>query len=148
MNEIRLLISDIVEKSGIFVEDIKLSETGGTIKVIVDSEKGIGSGELASLSRSILRNEEYDTRFAESYRLEVSSPGIDAPLTLLRHFKKNVGREIELQHHAKGILNPLKGIIRNAGDNGVEIEIKNKKEIKSILVTMDQIESAMLRLKW
>jgi len=148
MSELRSLISDIVERAGYIVEDIKMSETGGTIMVICDSEKGISSKALVKLSRKILRDELYDQKYAESYRLEVSSPGIDAPLTLARHFKKNIGREIDMDHHLEDYNSPLKGRILGVEDEGIEIEIKNKKEIKSIKVPIDKIESAVLRLKW
>ncbi len=148
MNEIKVLISDIVESAGYVVEDIKMSETGGTLKVIVDSENGIDSGALVKLSRSILNNETYDTKYAETFRLEVSSPGIDAPLTQVRHFKKNMGREIDLKHSQDGVANPLRGRITAVDNDSVEIELENKKEIKSVKVTMDKIESGMLRLKW
>lgn len=148
MNELRSLISEIVERAGFIVEDIKMSETGGTIMVICDSEKGISSKQLVKLSRNILNDELYDQKYAETYRLEVSSPGIDALLTLPRHFKKNIGREIDLNHHLEDHNSPLKGRILGVESEEIEIEIKNKKEIKSIKVPIDKIESAMLRLKW
>lgn len=148
MNEIRSLISDIVEKSGFIVEDIKMSETGGTIMVVCDSENGISSKQLVKLSRKILHDDLYDQKYAEKYRLEVSSPGIESPLALPRHFKKNVGREIDLNHHLDAYSSPLKCKILAVEGEEIEIEIKNKKEIKSIKVPMDKIESAMLRLKW
>jgi ribosome maturation factor RimP len=148
MNEIQKLITDIVEASGIFVEDIRMSETGGTIKVICDTEEGISSKELVSITRKILKNTEYDEKYAVDYRLEVSSPGIDAKLTKARHFKKNLGRDIELEHNNEEFKNPLKAKIVSVDNDTLVLEIKIKKEISTIRIAMKDVISAMVRLKW
>lgn len=148
MNEIKKLIGDIVEGTDIFIEDIKMSETGGTIKVICDTEKGISSSELVALSRRILDNAEFDEKYAVNYRLEVSSPGVDMPLTLARHFKKNKGRDIELEHKSEEHKSPLKGVIEDADDDQLLLAVKIKKENKTLRISMEDVISATVRLKW
>jgi len=148
MNEIQRLITDIVEASGLIVEDIKMSETGGTIKVVCDTEKGISSSELVSISKKILRNEEFDEKYAVNYRLEVSSPGIDTPLTKARHFAKNKGRDIELQHEFEGQKSPIKGTIEDVDDEVLSLNVKIKKENTTIRIPIEKVISAVVRLKW
>lgn len=148
MNEIQKLITDIVEASGIFVEDIRMSETGGTIKVLCDTEKGISSKELVSITRKILKNTEFDEKYAANYRLEVSSPGIDAKLTKARHFVKNLGRDIELEHKNEEFKNPLKAKIDSVDGETLVLEVKIKKEITTVRIDMKDVISAMVRLKW
>ncbi len=148
MNEIQKLVTDIVEASGLIVEDIKMSETGGTIKVICDTEKGISSSELVSVSKKILKNEEYDEKYAVNYRLEVSSPGIDMPLTQARHFAKNIGRDIELQHECEEYKSPLRGTIEEVDENVLTLTVKIKKENSTIRIPMEKVISAVVRLKW
>ncbi len=148
MNEIQKLITDIVEASGIFVEDIRMSETGGTIKVLCDTEKGISSKELVSITRKILKNKEFDEKYAVGYRLEVSSPGIDAKLTKARHFKKNMGRDIELEHKNEEYKNPLKAKIISVEGDTLVLEIKIKKEITTIRIALEDVISALVRFKW
>jgi ribosome maturation factor RimP len=148
MNEIQRLITDIVEASGLIVEDIKMSETGGTIKVVCDTEKGISSSELVSISKKILRNEEFDEKYAVNYRLEVSSPGIDTPLTKARHFAKNKGRDIELQHEFEGQKSPIRGIIEDVDDEVLSLNVKIKKENTTIRIPIEKVISAVVRLKW
>ncbi len=148
MNELQRLITDIVEASKLIVEDIKMSETGGTIKVTCDTEKGISSSELVSVTKKILRNEEFDEKFASIYRLEVSSPGIDMPLTKARHFAKNIGRDIELQHKCEEYKSPLKGTIENVDEDVLTLTVKIKKENSTIRIPMENVVSAMVRLKW
>jgi len=148
MNEIHRLITDIVEASGLIVEDIKMSETGGTIKVICDTEKGISSAELVKISKKILRNEEFDEKYAVNYRLEVSSPGIDMPLSKARHFAKNKGRDIELQHEFEEQKSPIKGTIEDVDDEVLSLSVKIKKENTTIRIPIEKVISAVVRLKW
>ena len=148
MNEIQKLVTDIVEASGLIVEDIKMSETGGTIKVICDTEKGISSAELVKISKKILRNEEFDEKYAINYRLEVSSPGIDMPLTKARHFAKNKGRDIELQHEFEEQKSPIKGTIEDVDDKVLSLNVKIKKENTTIRIPIEKVISAVVRLKW
>ena len=148
MNELKKLITDIVETSDIIIEDIRMSETGGTLKVICDTEKGIDSSLLVAVTRKILDNPEYDEKYAEHYRLEVSSPGLDMPLTKLRNFVKNIGRDIELKHTCADHKDPLKGTIEDANEDELVLAVKIKKENTSVSIPMKDVVSATLRLKW
>ena len=148
MNDIKKIITDIVERSGLFVEDISMSETGGTIKVICDAENGISSSQLVKVSKKILKDSVYDQNYSELYRLEVSSPGIEAPLILPRHFRKNIGRDIELEHESEDHKSPLKAKIQDVDNDTLVLEMKIKKEITSIRIPMEKVKSAMLRLNW
>ena len=148
MNELKKLIKDIVETSDVFVEDIKMSETGGTIKVICDTEKGIDSKQLVAITRQILNHPDFDEKYAEDYRLEVSSPGLDMPLTELRHFTKNIGRDIELKHNCPDHKDPLKGKIETVNEESLVLGVKIKKENTSVRLPMKDVVSATLRLKW
>ena len=148
MNELKKLITDIVESAGVLVEDIKMSETGGTIKVICDTDNGIDSSLLVAITRQILNHPEFDKTYAENYRLEVSSPGLDMPLTKLHHFMKNIGRDIELKHNCKDHKDPLKGTIEDANDEELVLTVRIKKENTSVRIPMNKVVSATLRLKW
>ncbi|MCF7832076.1 MAG: hypothetical protein K9N05_00690 [Candidatus Marinimicrobia bacterium] len=148
MNEIKKLITDIVEASGLIVEDIRMSETGGTIKVVCDTEKGITSSKLVAVSKKILKNSEYDEKYAVNYRLEVSSPGIDMPLTKARHFVKNLGRDIELKHDCEEYKSPLKASIEDVDNDVLILKVKLKKENTTIRIPMKKVISAEVSLKW
>ncbi len=148
MSEMESLIKDIVEASGAVTEDIKMSETGGTIKVICDTEEGITSETLVRITRNILQDPRYDEGYAGRYSLEVSSPGVDAPLTLPRHFRKNTGREIELFHSCDDCKDPLTGTILEADDTILKLEVLEKKEKKILVIPMEKVKHARIRLKW
>lgn len=148
MSDIQKLIKDIVEASEVFIEDIKMSEIGGTIKVICDTEDGISSSILVSITKKILNDPVYEQEYAERFRLEVSSPGIDTPLTLPRHFRKNIGHDILLQHKSEEHNNPIKGIITDVDEDALYLAVKKKKENETLRISLKEIEYANIVLKW
>ena len=90
------LLSPVIESGGGFLEDIEVRAAGRRtlVRLLVDRDGGIDLDEVARLSRAaseVLDSHEDALPFGE-YVLEVSSPGIDRPLTQPRHFDRNVGR--------------------------------------------------------
>src|SRR5262249_11629015 len=72
------------------------------VRVTVDGESGIGHDELSDISRDISdvldRAEAREGELTpDAYTLEVSSPGVDRPLTLPRHWRRNVGRLVAVR---------------------------------------------------
>src|ERR1700733_1851002 len=64
---------------------------------LVDGEKGIGIADCAQISRHVGFHLEEENVIEQAYNLEVSSPGIDAPLVLTRQYVKNVGRQLAIK---------------------------------------------------
>jgi N utilization substance protein A len=63
------------------------------IKIIIDGDTGVSLQECMRVSRAIEHNmdrEEHD------FSLEVTSAGVGEPLTMIRQYKKNVGRKLEV----------------------------------------------------
>ena len=81
-----------------FLVAVQSSQRGSQplVEVLVDTDAGITISECAELSRKLNAwlEENDDDLMQEAYILEVSSPGIDFPLTTYRQFKKNVGRRM------------------------------------------------------
>lgn len=106
MTEIRekveILLSTILEQHEAFLVDVSIrSERGGKfLQAFVDTDKGITIESCAQISRELASELERSGIIQGSYRLEVSSPGIDKPLRMLRQYKKNVGRRFRVIHQA------------------------------------------------
>ncbi|MGH3429249.1 MAG: ribosome maturation factor RimP, partial [Mycobacteriales bacterium] len=92
------LIEPVVAKAGFDLEELALSRAGrrSILRVIVDGEDGFSLDSAAELSREIsalLDTPEADAAIGRvAYVLEVTSPGVDRPLTLPRHWRRNQGR--------------------------------------------------------
>ena len=71
------------------------------VRVIVDADGGINLDAVADVSRAVsaaldAAEEAGGDILAGEYQLEVSSPGVDRPLTLPRHWRRNVGRLVKV----------------------------------------------------
>ena len=92
-------IRPVIEAEGGYLEEVTITPAGrrSLVTVIVDSDRHLSLDEVTGFSRQVSEVVETLSELGENpFTLEVSSPGIDRPLTLLRHFKKNIGRLVNL----------------------------------------------------
>jgi ribosome maturation factor RimP len=117
-----------------FVLNVKLIEklNPPRITVVVDGEEGITIDDCARLSRA-LGDSISQAALLDDFSLEVTTPGIDQSLKLLRQFKKHVGRtlKIELKENetVRGKLIDLEGDLIVLEE---ETKTKGKKSEKNI----------------
>lgn len=84
------------ENTPYFVTDVEVSALF-KIEVFIDTDVNfIGIDTCVAVSRFLENELEKDKLVPETYTLEVSSPGIDAPLKQARHFLKYLNKPIEL----------------------------------------------------
>lgn len=91
-----LVEEKIADRPDLFLVDVKMHSNGKLI-VLVDGEKGIGIADCAQISRHVGFHLEEENVIDQAYNLEVSSPGIDAPLVLARQYVKNIGRQLSVK---------------------------------------------------
>ncbi len=91
------LITPAILNVGFFLEEVQISnpDNQSIVICVIDGAKPLNLDEVASVSRIISAIlDEAPVMGAMSFTLEVSSPGVDRPLTLPRHWKKNITRLI------------------------------------------------------
>lgn len=98
------LLAPVVEGTGADLEDLTVTPAGRrrVVRVVVDRDGGIGLGAVADLSRVLSEAlDDVDARepalLGGAYVLEVSSPGVDRPLTEPRHWRRAVGRLVRVR---------------------------------------------------
>lgn len=80
----------------VFLVSIKIKPTNN-YKVYIDADSGLGIEKCTRINRALYRQiEETGMHTDGNFSLEVSSPGVDEPLKLLRQYKKNIGRNVEV----------------------------------------------------
>ncbi len=101
---LRAVIGPVVTAAGLDLEDLTVSRAGRrhVLRVIVDGDQGVNLDTVADVSRAISAAldsaEENGGSFGSAeYVLEVSSPGVDRPLTLPRHWRRNIGRMVTVR---------------------------------------------------
>ena len=83
-------------RTDLFLVSVKM-HSNGKLVILVDGDKGIGIADCAAISRHVGFHLEEENVIENAYNLEVSSPGIDAPLALPRQYTKNVGRQVGIK---------------------------------------------------
>ena len=95
---LRPLVGPVVESLGYDLEGLTVSAAGRrhVVKVVVDRDGGVGLDDMATLSHELSVALEDDDSIPGSYVLEVSSPGVDRPLTEPRHWRRNISRLVKV----------------------------------------------------
>jgi ribosome maturation factor RimP len=123
---LRQVIAPVIEAAGYDLEELSVSRAGRRhlLRITVDGDGGVSLDAVADLSREISSAldsaEETGGEFgAGEYVLEVSSPGVDRPLTQPRHWRRNVGRLVAVSAGDR----PLTGRVLAADDAGIVLDV-------------------------
>ena len=93
------LVAPLVEKAGLVLEDVQVQTPGKNrfVTIMVDSETGLNLDQVTDISRLVGEAMDLAPFMGETpYTLEVTTPGVDRPLTAPRHFRKNVDRLVKI----------------------------------------------------
>ena len=93
------LVAPLVTKAGLVLEEVQVQTPGKNrfVTIIVDSETGLNLDQVTDASRLIGEAMDSAPFMGETpYTLEVTSPGVDRPLTAPRHWRKNVDRLVKI----------------------------------------------------
>jgi ribosome maturation factor RimP len=108
---------------GLDLEAVDLSSAGKRriLRVAIDKDGGVTMDDIADATREVSRVlDETDLMGAQPYTLEVSSPGVDRPLTLPRHWRRNIGRLVKATF-LEG--DPLVGRITESDEDGAVLDV-------------------------
>ena len=117
--EVRSVLEPVVVALGLDLEDLDVQASGSRrrVSVVIDRDGGVDLDGIAAASRAVSDAlDSSDAMGDDPYTLEVTSPGIDRPLTLPRHWRRNIGRRVRV-HLANG--STLEGRVREVDDGGV-----------------------------
>lgn len=120
------LIADLVNEKledGMFPVDIEVNAEN-LIQVEVDSDLGITIDQCVAISRHI---ESHLNREEEDFELRVSSPGIDQPFKVVRQYRKNVGRELDVLTLSNAA---FCGKLTEADDEGFRLEVMQRESVE------------------
>lgn len=120
------VVEPAVKRAGYDLEDLHVSRAGSrsVVRITVDGDQGVGSGAIGDVSRVISAAlDEAEASRGElirgAYVLEVSSPGVDRPLTQPRHWRRNLGRLVKVKIGER----PVTGRVTEVDDDGVRLTV-------------------------
>lgn len=126
---IREIAQQVAEQNNLFLIDliVRGSESSRVIEVFIDGEINITADECALVSREISKQID-EKELLKSYRLDVSSPGVDRPLIYLKQYPKHLNRLFEVEYNASGESSIFKGRLISVEDE--VLTFQSNKEIK------------------
>lgn len=124
MNDrIETIVRETAGPLGVDVEAVELTGPGKhrVLRVAIDTDGGVGIDTIASVSRDLSQAlDATDVMGSQPYTLEVTSRGLDRPLELPRHWRRNAGRlvDVTLVDETR-----LTGRITTSDDDGVDLDV-------------------------
>ncbi|MFD1861216.1 ribosome maturation factor RimP [Aeromicrobium camelliae] len=118
------LVGPVVSALGLDLEAVELSGQGPNrrLRIAVDGDEGVDIGTIADVTRAVSAElDATDLLGSAPYTLEVTSRGVDRPLTAPRHWRRNAGRLVEARL-TDG--RTLVGRIGDSDDDGVDLLAK------------------------
>ena len=118
------LLAPAVRDNGLDLEDLEVQPAGRRrlLHVIVDRDGGVSLDDVAAVSTAVSGLlDATDAMGGTAYVLEVTSPGVDRPLTEPRHWRRARGRVVAVPVRDAG---ELVGRVLDADDDGVRLDVQ------------------------
>ena len=123
-DRLRELLEPVAAGAGVDLEDVSVSPAGKrrVLRIVVDADGGVDLDAVAAVSRKVSEAlDASDVMGSQPYVLEVTTPGVDRPLTAERHWRRSAGRLVEV-HLADG--GKVTGRITAADADGVDLDVE------------------------
>jgi ribosome maturation factor RimP len=147
-DQISELLTPAVLEAGFYLEDIHIATPGShrIVTCIVDGDSSLNLDQVTSVSRVISELLDVAPFMGETpFTLEVTSPGVDRPLTLPRHFAKNHDRLLKVIRNDG---TEVTGRIASHTDESVTLTVTTKKESHEEVVTLVDIKRALVEVEF
>tara|TARA_Y100000294_G_scaffold80458_1_gene75627 strand:+ start:398 stop:826 length:429 start_codon:yes stop_codon:yes gene_type:complete len=122
-------LEDIIDSllgKKIFIVSVNQDSHQDLVRLIVDSEYHVCLDETTEIAKRIRASKDIQSMFPNGVRIEVSTPGIAAPLEHDYQFKKNIGRKLNISLQGELDKNIL-GVLKDVKENGIHITSNDKK---------------------
>jgi ribosome maturation factor RimP len=147
-DQISELVTPAVSDLGFYLEDVHVATPGShrIVTCIVDGDASLNLDQVTSVSRVISELLDEAAFMGETpFTLEVTSPGVDRPLTQPRHFAKNVDRLLKI---IKLDGSEITGRILSNTDTDVTLTVTVKKETIEQTVSLADIKRAVVEIEF
>jgi ribosome maturation factor RimP len=119
--QLRGVLEPLVVAAGFELDQLEVKAAGRrhTVRVVVDSDTGVDLDDIAELSRAVSAElDENEHLVGGAYTLEITSPGVDRPLTGPRHWRRAHLRQVAVRTTGD---EEFVGRVGAAGDEAVTV---------------------------
>jgi ribosome maturation factor RimP len=147
-DQIAQLVTPAVQAQGFFLEEVLLVSPGKhrIVTCIVDGQTSLNMDQVTAVSRAISELLDEAAFMGEApFTLEVTSPGVDRPLTKPRHFAKNVDRLLKVARTDGEVVT---GRISGNTETELTLTVTEKKEVKEVVIALADIKRATVEIEF
>jgi ribosome maturation factor RimP len=139
----------LAEEPAIFVVSMLIKPTNN-IKIFIDGDEGVKIEKCVRINRKMYKAIEESAMYPDGdFSLEVSSPGVDEPLKLIRQYNKNIGRDVEVTFNDDA---KKEGKLISVTEADIIIEHtegKGKKAVtQQLVIPFDNIKTTIVQVKF
>jgi ribosome maturation factor RimP len=142
------LLAPVLAADGLDLEDVELKPAGRrtVLRVIVDADGGVTLDKITEVSTQVAKILDNDDVMGNgSYTLEVTSRGVDRPLTAPRHWRRNVGRLVKVT----GVDGEeVVGRIAAADETGAELDAADQKSAAPGRLSYEDVAKARIQIEF
>jgi len=130
----------------LFLVDVVLNQRRGAHQLIVrcETDTGITVDELARINRTLRDEFSLPGMDTDQLSVEVTSPGPAISPNSVRHFKRHLGHELKVRHHAAPMETPLRGVLQSVDESELELLVDGQ----PIRLSLQSIDEARVQYQW
>ena len=128
-----------------------VEKSGKTLlNLLIDSDQGLTIETCARLSRLVSGELEEKEIMPDAYTIEVSSPGLDYPLSSKRQYMKNIGRDLKVNLSTdKEVVGKLLGV----DDTGIKMLVRKKEKGKKateeeLAIPFEEVKKSIVQVSF
>ncbi len=133
-----------LEALGLDLEAVDLSKAGkrSVLRIAVDKDGGVDMDDIAAATKAVsVVLDDSPLMGPTAFTLEVTSPGVDRPLTLPRHWRRNATRLVKIDRRDE---EPLIGRIVAADDDGATLEVEGVEQT----IAYEAVKKAKIQIEF
>jgi ribosome maturation factor RimP len=140
---IRDLVEPVVTGAGVDLVDLEIKGPPNrrVVRVVADVDGGLDIDRIATVSQQVSAALDDADAIPGAYTLEVSSPGVDRPLTTGHDFARQLGRHVRIVRVGA---DDLVGTLRGATDDVVTVEIDGDEQT----IAIADVDHGRVELPW
>ena len=141
------LLEDEFARAGYEVEDVRIDARSRPprVTVVADGDRPLDLDTIAELSRTASALLDSVDTAAETYLLEVTSPGVDRPLTAAKHFRRARGRRVQV-HLSDG--STAEGRLGALSDGVVDLVQRDRGTFAVRRIPLGEIRNAVVQVEF
>ena len=146
-DRVQAFTEEVIAGTSYFIVDVQVRGHKGTrvVEVYIDSADEFGHDDIAVVSKELGFLLDVEDVVDDSYKLEVSSPGIKRPLQMPQQYQKNVGRTLRVRHEHDDNEEIIVGDLMGATDEAVELQLSSGERLE---LPYQSITQARVELPW